>query len=164
MSSLNLFTNVLEQRHQRGVGRDGLPLAHHTLRVDDFAGQHGATVHRELQDVNHLLAAIHFHVRACGYKISAALRFLGRFVIEQTPERADIARLLDVGIVNVNRTRIVGQYFLPLSMRSMRCKEQHQAACQQRSRFQSTSKTVRARWIFVGMGFGFHAPYYKVVD
>jgi len=117
MSGLNLFADVFEQRHQRRVGRNGLPFAHDALRVNDFAGQHGAAVHRELQDVNHLFAAIHFHVRACGHKVSTALRLLGGFVIEQTPERSNIARLLDVGVVNVNRARIVSEHFLPFSMR-----------------------------------------------
>jgi len=164
MSGLNLFADVFEQRHQRRVGRNGLPFAHDALRVNDFTGQHGATVHGKLQDVNHLFAAIHFHVRACGHKVSPALRLLGGFVIEQTPERSNIARLLDVGVVNVNRARIVSEHFLPFSMRGMRRKEHNQTACKHRSRFQSASKTVSMRWIFVGMGFGIHAPYYKVVD
>jgi len=164
MSHLNLFTNVFEQRYQRRVGRNGLPFAHDALRVNDFAGQHGAAVHGKLQDVNHLFAAIHFHVRACGHKVSTTLRLLGGFVIEQTPERANIARLFDAGIVNVNRARIVGEHFLPLGMGCLGRKEHDQSACKRRSRFHSASKTVSMRWIFVGKGFGFHAPYYKVVD
>ena len=164
MSGLNLFADVFEQRHQRRVGRNGLPFAHDALRVNDFAGQHGATVHGKLQDVNHLFAAIHFHVRACGHKVSTALRLLGGFVIEQTPERPNIARLFDVGVIDVNRARIVSEHFLPLSMRCMGRKEQHQTGKHSSGRLQSVKQSVLSGWTLMRRDYGIHAPYYKVVS
>lgn len=164
MSGLNLFANVIEQGHQRRVGRYGLPFAHDTLRVNDFATQHGSAVHGKLQDVNHLFAAIHFHVGACGHKISAALRLLGRSVIEQTPERANIARLLDVGVVNVNRARIEVEHFLPLGLGGMGRQQQNQTGRQSGNRFEASTNSASKRWKFVGIEIGIHAPYYKVVD
>ncbi len=150
----NLFANVFEERHQGCVGRNGLPFAQYALRVDNLAGEHGAAVHRELQDVNRLLAAIHFHVRASGHKICAALRLLGCFVIEQTPKRAVVAGLFDGAIVNVDGARIVGDDFLPFGMCGMRG-QQHQHTdrrCDQE--FHGT---------FLSLDLGIHAPYYKVV-
>ncbi len=164
MSMLSLFADLIEQGYQRCVGRDGLPLAHHALRVNDFAGQHGATVHRELQNVNHLLATIHFHVRACGHKISATLCFLGRFVIEQAPERPHIARFFDGARVDVNRARIVGDHFLPFRMSCIGGEKQNQTGYQGGKGFQSAPKSVRQRCAFQFLGLGIHAPYYKVVD
>lgn len=164
MNDLNLFTNVIEQRHQGRVGWNCLPFAHDPLGVNDFARQHGPAVHRKLQNVNHLLATIHLHVRACGYKVSTALRFLGRFVIQQTPERADIARLLDVGVINVDRARIVVEHFLPLRMGKLRGQEQCHTGHQGGRRFQSASQIAFRRWAFLCKGVGIHAPYYKVVD
>ena len=154
MSCLNLFTNKIVQRHQGCVGRNGLPFAHDALRVNDFASQHGTAVHRELQNVNSLFAAVHFHVRACRNKVSTALCLLRRFVIEQTPERPNIAGSFDVGRINVNRARIVGEHFLPLSMRRLRCKEQKQTGHQCSGKFKA----------FHLLSLGIHAPYYKVVD
>ena len=154
VSCLKLFTNKIEQGHQGRVGRNGLPLAHDTLRVNDFARQHRAAVHGELQDVNGRFAAVHFHVRACRNKISTALRFLGRFVIEQTPERPNIAGSFDVGRVDVNRARVVGEHFLPLSMCRLRCKKQKQTGHQSSGKFKA----------FHLLSLGIHAPYYKVVD
>ena len=164
MSTLRLFADLIEQGHQRCVGRDGLPLAHDALRVNDFAGQHGATVHRELQNMHHLFAAIHFHVRACGHKISAALCFLGRFVIEQTPERPDVARFFNGARVDVNRARIVGDYFLPFGMCGIGCEKQNRTGHHGGNGFQSAPKSVSERWVFQFLGLGIHAPYYKVVD
>ena len=163
MSCLNLFTNKIEQGHQGRVGRYGDPLAHDTLRVNDFTGQHGATVHRELQDMNHRFAAVHFHVRACRHKVSTALSFLGSLVIEQAPKRPNIARLFDVGRVNVNRARIVSEHFLPLSVGHIGCEEQSQTAHQSSHEFQSRSKTSGGCWVFHFLSLVFHGPYYKVV-
>ena len=159
MSTLRLFADLIEQGHQRCVGRDGLPLAHDALRVNDFAGQHGATVHRELQNMHHLFAAIHFHVRACGHKISAALCFLGRFVIEQTPERPDVARFFNGARVDVNRARIVGDYFLPFGMCGIGCEKQNRTGHHGGNGFQSAPKSVSERWVFQFLGLGIHAPY-----
>jgi len=154
MNCLNLFTNKFEQRHQGGVGRNGLPFAHHALRVNDFASQHRTAVHRELQDMNHFFAAVHFHVRACRHKVSTALSLLWRFVIEQTPERSNVAGSFDIGRVDVNRTCIVSEHFLPLSMRGLRCKQQKQTGYQSSGKFKA----------FHLLSLGIHAPYYKVVD
>ena len=164
MNTLRLFADLIEQGHQRCVGRDGLPLAHHALRIDNFAGQHGATVHRELQNMHHLLAAIHFHVRACRHKIGAALCFLGRFVIEQAPERPDVACFFNGARVDIDRARIVGDYFLPFGTRGIGGEQQNHTGHHGGSSFKSAPKSVSKRWVFQFFGLGFHAPYYKVVD
>ncbi len=158
-----LFTHKLEQGHQRGVGRNALPFTHHTLRINDFAGQHGATVHGKLQHVNHLFAAVHFHVRACGNVVSTALRFLGRFVIEQAPERSDVARFFNGSVVDVDGARVVSQHFLPLGMGGVRGKQQNQGCGHSGTRLGQAPNTVEARRIFKSIADGIHAPYYKVV-
>jgi hypothetical protein len=159
-----LFTaNVFEQIHQRGIGWNGLPFTHDALRVDDFAGEHGTTVHRELQNVHHLFAAVHFHVRARGHIKSTALRFLGASVIEQTPERSNGTCTFDGAVVHVNDARVGGGDFLPFCMRSMWRQHQQRSDNQGHGMFQKVCKSVLAGLHRVGDLNDSHTPYYKVV-
>ncbi len=160
----HLFTaNVFEQIHQRGVGWNGLPFTHHTLRVDDFAGEHGATVHRELQNVHHLFAAVHFHVRARRNIKSTALRFLGTSVIEQTPERPDGASTFDGAVVDINDARVGGGDLLPLGMRCMRRQHHQRSGGNGHGLFQRVRKAAAAGLRCRGDLNDSHTPYYKVV-
>ena len=109
-------THKFVHTDQGCIGRDALPFAHDTLRVDDFARQHGACVHGELQNVNSFFAAIHFHVRASRHIKSTALCFLRRSVIEQTPERANRARSFDASVIDVDGASVGGRYLLPFGL------------------------------------------------
>jgi hypothetical protein len=154
--------NEFVKRHQGCVGRNGLPFAHHTLRVDNFASEHGATVHGKLQDVNHFFAAIHFHVRACRHKESPSLRFLRRSVIEQTPERSNGAIALDGAVIDINSARIGGGYFFPFGLsRKWRAKNK-QTGNKRQANIQNSTQSLWGVRIFNKMVFGIHAPYYKV--
>ena len=155
--------NEFEQGNQRCVGWNGLPFAHDALRVDNFTRQHGATVHGELQNVNHFFAAIHFHVRACGHKESASLRLLRRSVIEQAPERSNGASSFNRAVIDINNAGIGGGNFLPFSLGGKRCQQHKQTGCHSHSEFRSGRQTLCGRRIFKKMGLGIHAPYYKVV-
>jgi len=154
--------NEFVQGNQRRVGWNGLPFAHHALRVDNFTRQHGATVHGELQNVNHFFSAIHFHVRACGHKESPSLRLLRRSVIEQAPERSNGASSLDGAVIDINNARIGGGYFLPFSLSSKRCQQHKQTGCHRYSEFRSGRQTLSGHWEFKNLRFGIHVPYYKV--
>ena len=160
----HLFTaNEAEQIDQGCVGGNGLPFTHHTLRVDDFARQHRATVHRELQNVHHLFAAVHFHVRARRNIKSTALRFLGTPVVEQTPEGPDGACAFDGGIVDINDARVGGGDLLPFGMRSMRCQHDQRGGCSGHGLFQKVRKSAVAGLCSRGDLNESHTPYYKVV-
>lgn len=160
----HLFSaNEAEQIDQGCVGWNGLPFAHHTLRIDDFAGEHRTTVHRELQNVHHLFAAVHFHVRARRNIKSTALRFLGTPVVEQTPEGPDGASAFDGGIVHVNDARVGGGDLLPFGMRSMRCQHDQRGGCSGHGLFQKVRKSAVAGLCSRGDLNESHTPYYKVV-
>ena len=160
----HLFTaNEAEQIDQGCVWGNGLPFTHHTLRVDDFAGEHRATVHRELQNVHHLFAAVHFHVRARRNIKSTSLRFLGTPVVEQTPEGPDGASALDGGIVHVNDARVGGGNFLPFGMRCMRRQHHQRSGCSGHGLFQKVRKSAVAGLCSRGDLNESHTPYYKVV-
>ncbi len=159
-----LFTaNEAEQVDQGCIWGNGLPFAHHTLRVDDFARQHGAAVHRELQDVHHLFAAVHFHVRTRRNIKSTALCFLGASVIEQTPERPDGASAFDGGIVYINDARVGGGDLLPFGMRCMRRQHHQRSGCSGHGLFQKVRKSALAGLRCWGDLNESHTPYYKVV-
>ena len=144
------------------IGRDALPFAHDTLRIDDFASQHGACVHRELQNMNSFFAAIHFHVSASRYIKSTALRFLRRSVIEQAPERANRARSFDAGVINVDGARIGGRNPLPFGLCSKRRQyDRNSNKCF--GLFQKFCKFALADLRLQGGICESHAPYYKVV-
>ncbi len=105
-----LFTaNKFVQCDQGRVGWNGLPLAHDALRVNNFTGQHGATVHGKLQNMHQLFAAVHFHVGARRHKEGAALSLLRRSVIEQAPERTNGAISFDGAVVDINNAGIGGR-------------------------------------------------------
>lgn len=145
------------------IGRDALPFAHDTLRVDDFASQHGACVHRKLQNMNGFFAAIHFHVSARRNIKSTALRFLGASVVEQTPEGPDGACAFDGGIVHVNDARVGGGDLLPFGMRSMRRQHHQRSGCSGHGLFQKVRKSAVAGLCSRGDLNESHTPYYKVV-
>jgi len=146
------------------IGRNALPFAHDTLRIDDFASQHGASVHRELQNMNGFFAAIHFHVSACRNIKSTALRFLRRSVIEQAPKRANRARSFDAGVINVDGARIGGRNPLPFSLCGAGSQEASQCegyrSTQLTGIFQALTKLAKVQKRKV---CNVHKPYYKVV-
>ena len=160
-----LFTaNKFEKIDQGCVRGNGLPFAHHTLRIDNFTRQHGAAVHGKLQDVHHFFAAIHFHVCSRRYKVSASLRLLWRSVIEQAPERSNGAVSFDGAIVDINNARIGGGYFLPFGARSLRCQQRQQHYNKYNAYSKSAKESVSDSLIFKCVSSGVHARYYKVVQ
>lgn len=159
-----LATHKFVHIDQGCIGRDALPFAHDTLRVNDFASQHGACVHGELQNMHRFFAAIHFHVSARRNIKSTALRFLRRPVIEQTPERANRARSFDAGVIDVNGARVGGRHLLPFGL----CGAGSQEASQRESYrstqlagiFQALTELAKVQKRKV---CNVHKPYYKVV-
>ena len=98
------------------VGRNRLPIAHDALRVNDFAGQHGGTVHRERQDVHRFLAAINFHVRAGGLVGHTSGSFLGQFVIQNAPKASDVARFFNRIHIQVVSAGVVRVHLGPVGV------------------------------------------------
>ena len=155
--------NKFVQCDQGRVGWNGLPLAHDALRVNNFTGQHGATVHGKLQNVNQLFAAVHFHVSARRHKVGAALGFLGRSVIEQAPERTNGAISFDGAVVDINNAGIGGGHPLPFGMRSVWQPKSQGRRNQYHNLLQGFYKSALAVLGFKGGLYDSHAPYYKVV-
>ena len=155
--------NKFVQCDQGRVGWNGLPLAHHALRVDNFTREHGATVHGKLQNVHHFFAAIHFHVCASGHKISTALRLLWRSVIEQAPKRTNGAVSFDGAIVDINNARIGGGDSLPFGMCSHGRYQSHQKGGKSYSPLKSAKESAFSDRIFQSVFNSIHARYYKVV-
>ena len=155
--------NKLVKSHQWCVGGNGLPLSHHALRVDNFTREHGATVHGKLQDMDHFFAAIHLHVRARGHKECTPLRSLRCSVIEQTPKRPNRAVAFDAAVIDINNAGIGCGNFLPFSLGRKRSQKHKQTGCHSHSQFRSGPQPLWGRRILKKMGFGIHAPYYKVV-
>ena len=159
-----LFTaNKFEKIDQGCVRGNGLPFAHHALRVDNFARQHGAAVHGKLQNMNHFFAAIHFHVCASGHKISTPLRLLWRSVIEQAPKRSNGAVSFDGAIVDINNARIGGGDFLPFGMCGHWRHQGQQQSGKRYSPLKSDKESALSGQIFQSVFNGVHARYYKVV-
>jgi hypothetical protein len=52
-------------------------------------------VHGERQNVHRFLAAINFHVRACGLVVHTSGGFLRHPVIQNTPKTSDVARFFN---------------------------------------------------------------------
>ena len=77
------------------IWRNGLPIAHDALSVNDFTSQHGPRVHGERQNVYRFLAAINFHVRASRLVVHASGGFLRQPVIQNTPKTSDVARFFN---------------------------------------------------------------------
>jgi len=156
--------NKFEKRDQGRVGGNGLPLAHHALRVNNFASEHGATVHGKLQDMNHFFAAVHFHVCARRHKESTALSFLRRSVIEQTPERSNGSISLDGSVVDINNAGIGRCDFLPFGVSKIGHKKHPQSDRNGYSRMQIEQKLASNSWVLKILGNGIHTPYYKVLQ
>ena len=160
-----LFTaNKFEKCDQGRVRGNGLPFAHDTLRIDNFTREHGAAVHGELQNVHHLFAAIHFHVRACGNVVSAALRLLWRSVIKQAPKRSDGAISFDGAVVDINNAGIGGGHFLPFSVGRIGHKKHPQSGRNGYGSMQIAQKLASNSWVFQILGNGIHTLYYKVLQ
>ena len=100
-------TNYFVQFFQRCVWRDGLPIAHHALRVNHFACQHRRAVHRERQNVHRFLTAINFHVGARGLVGHASGGLLGQLVVQNAPKASDVARFFNRVDVQVVCTGVV---------------------------------------------------------
>ena len=154
--------NKFEKTDQGCVRGNGLPFAHHALRVDNFARQHGAAVHGKLQDVHHFFAAIHFHVCASGHKISTPLRLLWRSVIEQTPKRSNGAVSFDGAVVNINNARIGGGDFLPFRMRNHWRHQRQQHGCNSNTPLKNAKESALSGDVFQIVCNVIHARYYKV--
>jgi len=154
--------NEFVKCHQGRVGGNGLPFAHHTLRVDNFTREHGAAVHRKLQNMNHFFAAIHFHVRACGHKESTSLRFLGCSVIEQAPKRSNGAIAFDGAVIDINNAGIGSSYFFPFGLSGKWRPKNKQTGNKRQANTQNSTQSWWGGRIFNKMVFGIHAPYYKV--
>ena len=163
---MNLLTclfaaNKFVECDQGRVGWNGLPLAHDALRVNNFTGQHGATVHGKLQYMHQLFAAVHFHVSARRHKERAALSLLRRSVIEQTPERTNRAISLYGAVVDINNAGIGGGHPLPFGTSSM-----WQAKCQAKkpssnANFKITQKLKLRCEIIHSVCFAFMRPTIK---
>ena len=164
---MNLFAQLFtahkfEKSDQGCVRGNGLPFAHHALRVDNFARQHGAAVHGKLQDMHHFFAAIHFHVCASGHKISTPLRLLWRSVIEQTPKRSNGAVSFDGAVVNINNARIGGGDFLPFRMRNHWRHQRQQHGCNSNTPLKNAKESALSGNVFQIVCNVIHARYYKV--
>ena len=158
-----LFTaNKFEKCDQGRVRGNGLPFTHDTLRIDNFTREHGAAVHGELQNVHHLFAAIHFHVRACGNVVSAALRLLWCSVIKQAPKRSDGAISFDGAVVDINNAGIGGGHLLPFGMRSDGHPKSQNGSNKDQALLPSFYKSALAGLGFKGVLYDSHEPYYKV--
>ena len=164
---MNLFgslfaANKFKQTDQGCVGGNGLPFAHHTLRVDNFACEHRATVHGKLQNMNHFFAAIHFHVCSSGHKVSTTLRLLWRSVIEQTPKRSNRTVSFDGAVVDINNAGIGGGDSLPFGMCSHRRCECQQHSCNSNTPLKNAKAFALRGDVFQIMCNVIHARYYKV--
>ena len=151
-----------KKRNQGGVGRNSLPLAQDTLRVNNFASEHGATVHGKLQNMHQLFAAVHFHVSARRHKEGAALSLLRRSVIEQAPERTNGAISFDGAVVDINNAGIGGGHPLPFGMRSDGHPKSQNGSNKDQALLPSFYKSALAGLGFKGVLYNSHEPYYKV--
>ena len=164
---MNLFAKLFtahkfEKGDQGRVRGNGLPFAHHALRVDNFTREHGAAVHGKLQNVHHFFAAIHFHVSSSGHKVSTTLRLLWRSVIEQTPKRSNRTVSFDGAVVDINNAGIGGGDSLPFGMCSHGRYQSHQKGGKSYSPLKSAKESVFSGQIFQSVFKVIHARYYKV--
>jgi len=157
-----LFTaNKFVKCDQGRVGWNGLPLAHDALRVNNFTGQHGATVHGKLQNMHKLFAAVHFHVSARRHKVGAALSFLGGSVIEQAPERTNGAVSFDGTVVDINNAGIGGGHPLPFGTDSMWQAKRQAKDPSSNANFKTAQKLKPRCEIFHSVCFAFTHPTIK---
>ena len=164
---MNLFAQLFtahkfEKSDQGCVRGNGLPFAHHTLRVDNFTREHGAAVHGKLQNVHHLFAAIHFHVCSSGHKVSTTLRLLWRSVIEQTPKRSNRTVSFDGAVVNINNAGIGGGDSLPFCVRSQWRHQRQQHGCNSNTPLKNAKESAFSGDVFQCVCKVIHARYYKV--
>ena len=113
--------NHLVKFFQWRVWRNGLPIAHDALGVNDLACQHGRCVHRERQNVHSFLAAINFHVCACGLVVHASGGFLGQPVIQNTPKTSDVARFFNPVQIQVVSAGVNGVNLGPIGLGRTAC-------------------------------------------
>ena len=157
-----LFTaNKFVQCDQGRVGWNGLPLAHDALRVNNFTGQHGATVHGKLQNMHQLFAAVHFHVSARRHKESAALSLLRCSVIEQAPERTNRAISFDGAVVDINNAGIGASHPLPFGTSSMWRAKRQAKEPSSNANFKIAQKLKLRCEIFHSVCFAFMRPTIK---
>ena len=157
-----LFTaNKFVQCDQGRVGWNGLPLAHDALRVNNFTGQHGATVHGKLQNMHQFFAAVHFHVSARRHKESAALSLLRRSVIEQAPERTNRAISFDGAVVDINNAGIGASHPLPFGAGSMWHAKRQAKEPSSNANFKIAQKLKLRCEIFHSVCFAFMRPTIK---
>ena len=164
---MNLFAQLFtahkfEKSDQGCVRGNGLPFAHHTLRVDNFTREHGAAVHGKLQNVHHLFAAIHFHVCSSGHKVSTTLRLLWRSVIEQAPKRSNRTVSFDGAVVDINNAGIGGGDFLPFRVRSHWRHQRQQHGCNSNTPLKNAKESTFSGDVFQSVCNVIHARYYKV--
>ena len=155
------IANKFVQCDQGRVGWNGLPLAHDALRVNNFTGQHGATVHGKLQNMHQLFAAVHFHVSARRHKESAALSLLRRSVIEQAPEGTNGAISFDGAVVDINNTGIGGGHPLPFGIDSMWQAKRQAKDPSSNANFKIAQKLKLSCEIFHSVCFAFIRPTIK---
>jgi len=153
--------NKFVQCDQGRVGWNGLPLAHDALRVNNFTGQHGATVHGKLQNMHQLFAAVHFHVSARRHKEGAALSLLRRSVVEQTPERTNGAISFDGAVVDINSAGIGGGHPLPFGTGSMWQAKRQAKDSSSTANFKISQKLKLRCEIFHSVCFAFMRPTIK---
>ena len=153
--------NKFEECDQGRVGWNGLPLAHDALRVNNFTGQHGATVHGKLQNMHQLFAAVHFHVSARRHKESAALSLLRRSVIEQAPEGTNGAISFDGAVVDINNAGIGGGHPLPFGTGRMWHAKRHAKDPSSNANFKIAQKLKLRCEIFHSVCFAFIRPTIK---
>ena len=103
------------------VWRNGLPIAHDALCVNDFPFEHGRCVHRERQNVHRFLTAINFHVRACGLVVHTSGGFLRHPVIQNTPKTSDVARFFNPVQIQVVSTGVNGINLGPIGLGRTTC-------------------------------------------
>ena len=113
--------NHLVKFFQWRVWRNGLPISHDALRVNDLAFQHGRCVHRERQNVHSFLAAINFHVRACGLVVHTSGSFLRHPVIQKTPKTSDVARFFNPIHIQVVSAGVNGVNLGPIGLGRTAC-------------------------------------------
>ena len=109
-------TNRFVKFFQRRIWRNGLPIAHDALRVNDFTCKHGRCVHRERQNMHGFLPAINFHVRACGLVVHTSGGFLRQPVIQNAPKTSDVARFFNPVQIQVVSAGVNGVNLGPIGL------------------------------------------------
>ena len=122
---VSALTNRFVVAHQRGIGWDRLPLAHHALLVDQFARQHAASVHRELQNAHALFFAIELHMGSGRQITHTPRRFLHRGVVQHRPKISQRTVFLNRVGINVISARGKSPDDLPICVSSLKAQERN---------------------------------------